>query len=502
MKASIKTAIGIDVTETQVAAVLLKRAQDGVHVLQATRMPLPEGSIVHGRIVDTDALLSALKTLRTQHGLRAQQFAVSLPVAGALARVVPLEATDPQDIADYVQGEVGQYAAFSGRETVSDFRVLVPATQKHLGKVLVTAADREAVGTLVGVCRRAGIQTTIVEPAITVCARVFRGAKQQDHRLLAVRKDGALSLCVLQRGILDFMRTKPIGPADAGLSGVYQWMADEINAVIQFYDIERPDGPRHWAVTVIDDDGDDVPADARQGLETRACAEFVQFWNGSNALPQGVVYDGDQAGLSSTAIGLAMRLLDEEGHGPCMNLLGQEAGQAGVAKRRVLLMANVLAAMVPVIVVVAGALSYVTGCVHHHIGVAKQEELAGGDRALATAVDGLTHVEERIAALETELDCLNRASASRLRVDWCHLLADIESAIPSVLRITELSLKGSSGICIEGVSKSDEAVDVFLDMLNQSDHIGRASLLQKGRASSDAMAIQYAIRCSPPRGKI
>ncbi|UCD50905.1 MAG: pilus assembly protein PilM [Phycisphaerales bacterium] len=493
-----RTAVGIDITETEVAAVLLKRTQKGVEVLQAARIPLPPGTITHGRTVDPASLLTVLKTLKRQHGMQAGHYALSLPVAGSLARVIPLETADPQEIMDYVQGEVRQYATFSGRETISDFRVLTPATQNNAGKVLVMASDCEAVTSLVDTCRSAGVQTSIVEMAVTACARGLDAAKQQAHTLLAVRKEGTLSLCVLHRGALDFIRTKPMATTETESS---LRLAEEINAVIQFYNLERLDAPAHWMVTVLDDDGNAIPADARRDVEERVCAEGVQFWTGTSPMPHGVVYDGDHASLSFTALGLAMRLLEEEERRSGINLLPQEAGQARLRKRRALLAANVLAATVPAIVLVAGALSYMTGRVHHQINLAKQEELASGNHALATAVDELAYIEAQTAALEAELDCLRRASAARPQVDWCHLLADVKSAIPSVLRITELSLRGPTGVCIEGVSKSDEAVDVFLDTLNRSDHIGRASLLQKGRANSDQVGVRYTIRCSPPRGK-
>jgi len=500
MTSNTRTAVGIDVTETEVAAVLLKQTQKGMEILHAARIPLPPETIANGRIVDTAALVTVLKTLKAQHGMRAGLYALSLPAVGTLARVIPLETADPQEIMQYVQGEVRQYAAFSGRETISDFRVLAPATQNHTGKVLVMATDREGATTLVDACRRAGIQTTIVEMAVTACARASDAAKQQVHTLLAVHKEGTLSLCVLYRGTLDFIRTKPMAATETESSGIHSRLAEEINAVIQFYNMERLDGAAPWMVTVINDDGHAIAPEARRDLEERVWANGVQYWPGTSPMPHGIAYDGDSADLSFTALGLALRGLEEES-GSGMNLLPREAGQARLAKRRMLLAANVLAAMVPAIVLVAGALSYVTGRVHHHISIARQEELASGNHTLATAVDELAYMEEQITVLEAELDCLRRASAARPQVDWCHLLADVKSAVPSVLRITELSLRGPAGICIEGVSKSDEAVDVFLDMLNRSDYIGRASLLKKGRANSDQMGIQYTIRCSPPRGK-
>jgi len=501
MTSSVKTAVGIDVTEVQVAAVLLGRAREGVTVLQAARVPLAPGTIVHGRVVDPTSLLAALRALRTQHGMRARHYALSLPLAGALARIIPLETADPQEIADHMRSEVGQYAAFSGRETVSDFRVLAPATSGSAGRILVMASDREAVNALAGTCHRAGIQTNVAEPAIAACARAF-GAAKQDHMLLAVRKDGTLSLCVARRGVLDFIRTRTMVGSERESSRLYRWLTDEINAVIQFYSFERRDASAHWTVSIVDDDGGDIPVDDRHALEARVYADHVQYWTVANGMPHGITFEGNRAKLSFTAVGLAMRLLESEEHGPGMNLLPQEAGQAHEAKRRFLLAATVLAALVPAIVLAAGTLNYMTGRLRQHIGLAKQAELVEGGRPLAAAVDELAHVDQRITALEAELECLRRVSARRPQVDWYHLLADVKSAVPSVLCITELSLRGPSDIWIEGVSKSDEAVDVFLDMLNRSEHVGRASLLRKGHGNSDQTGIRYTIRCSPAQGKI
>jgi Tfp pilus assembly protein PilN len=500
MKSRVKTALGIDVTEAQVAAVLIKRIRDGAVILQTARVPLASGTVVDGRIVDPDALLAALKVLKIKHGMRARYYGLSLPVLGALARVIPLETADPQEIAGHISGEVRQYAAFSGRETMSDFRLLAPATHNDPGRALVMATDREAVTTLVGTCHSVGIQPAIVELAVIACIRALDAGKQQAHTLLAVYKEGTLSLCVLTRGTLDFIRTKRIAATETSCSGIHPRLAEEINAVIQFYNMERLDGSARWTVIIINDDGHAVPTNAQRDLEECICADDVQYWPGTSPMPRGIAYEGDRANLSFTALGVALRLLEEE-HASGINLLPQETGQARRAKRRVLLAANVLAAMVPAIVLVAGALSYVTGRVHRHISIAKQEELASGNHTLATAVDELAYNQGEIGTLEAELDCLRRASASRSEVDWCHLLADVKSAIPRVMCITELSLRGGSMVSIEGVAQSAQAVDVFVDMLNRSEHIGRASLLHKGRANSDHMGIRYTIRCSPPRGK-
>jgi Tfp pilus assembly protein PilN len=87
-------------------------------------------------------------------------------------------------------------------------------------------------------------------------------------------------------------------------------------------------------------------------------------------------------------------------------------------------------------------------------------------------------------------------SESRLDVDWVRLLNDIKGAVPSVLRITELSLEDTSAMRIKGVSESYEGVDTFVEMLNRSDRIHHAALVQKSRAAPEQAAVRYTVKCS------
>jgi Tfp pilus assembly protein PilN len=134
--------------------------------------------------------------------------------------------------------------------------------------------------------------------------------------------------------------------------------------------------------------------------------------------------------------------------------------------------------------------------VSNNIAEMKQEALERGDRALPLAVSALATLEQRTGALSAELDCLRRMSESRVDVDWVRLLDDIKDAVPGVLCITELSLDDASAVRIKGVSKSYEGVDTFVQMLNRSDQIRRAALVQKGRATPDHTDVRYIVKCS------
>ena len=107
-------------------------------------MPIPDGIIEGGNVQDMAQLAKTFKTLRRRHRVRSARVGLALPVRSTLARVVSLPESDPQRITQFLKDEVRQYAVFSGRETVSDHRVLAPATGSATGKALVAAAEQEA----------------------------------------------------------------------------------------------------------------------------------------------------------------------------------------------------------------------------------------------------------------------------------------------------------------------------------------------------------------------
>lgn len=505
MRSSGPTALGIDVTETQISVALLRKGEEGFHVLHATRAPVPKGAIEYGRIVAPSTLMSVLKALKERHKARTGHVALSLPMRGTLTRVLPLEELDPQQIARFAQGEVKQYASFSGRETVSDFRVLVPATSRTVGKLLITAADYESVGPLVSACRNAGMPSATVESAVTACVRAYAAVKTggtSDWTLLALLKDGTLTLSVLCKGILDYVRTKPVSTVDTESQSIHERLIDECNAVMQFYGTKDGAASGHWGVVIVDETDDGIPEDARQSIRSRVSAGGVEFWTRAG-WPNGLAVDGRAVdGLPITAIGLAMRVLQEDSRGPNVNLLPQEETRVSIARRNMLLAANILAALVIVVVLLGGGVSWMAGRVNKDIADLKQAALERGDRALPVAVSALASVEQRTAALSAELDCLRRMSESRLDVDWVRLLNDIKGAVPSVLRITELSLDDTSAMRIKGVSRSYEGVDTFVEMLNRSGRIHHARLVRESRATPEQADVRYTVKCSLTPGRV
>ena len=500
MRASAKTTLGIDVTETRVSIVVLQKAAEGFRVLEAARFPLPEGTFEQGRIADPAQLVKVLKHIKGRHKIRTKQIALALPVMSTVTRVVQLDEEDPQRVAQFVQHEIREYAAFSGREIVSDFRVLVPARPNVSGKILMTATENHTVATAMWACRRAGLGVGAIEPAGMACIRGVSGTRSPSTStgriLLAVLREGVLSLCVLRRGILDFIRTEKIDGLHDGLRECHTRVADEINAVIRFYEGEGMDVPGPWSVVVLGDDDVTLADDVVVALKTNVAVDAVDVRTTVDS--SDVVHVDPQAEgmVSVAAFGLALRFMATGENEPCVNLLPPEATQAKSARTNTLLAANGLAALILLVVLVMGGLRLMTKRVNQNIVAMQREELKRGQHDLSAAVQQLVYVEQRSELLADEVTALRHISESHLDLHWTQLLDDIKRATPDVLCVTDLAVDAASDLSMEGLSHSYEAVHLFVEMLNRSEQIGKASVVEAGRSSTEEDFVQYIVRCT------
>jgi Tfp pilus assembly protein PilN len=500
MKHTTRVAIGIDVAETEVSMVALKRTATGHRLLDAARAPIPEGSVANGRVMDVRQLVKALRGVRRHGRWQAAQVAVSLPIRGTLTRIVSLEEQDPQRIGQFIRDEIKQYAILSGQETVSDFRILTAAKQDARGTALVAATDHENVLALTTACRLAGLTVNVVEPTIIAVGRAFcvdkSSSSADEGRLLGLLKDGTLTLYVFRRGLLDFIRTEPLNEYAEGAHEISRRVAEQIDAVLRFYTLRNTDAPRRWRVELADDERPAILPAAMASLQLATKTEPVSLVTRDH-LPQEVGVDsGDHQDVSLTALGLAMRSLGSAKDCASVNLLPSEVIQARSAKRNVFIAANALAILMLTVVMGTGALAYMGKRVNQNIVTMRQKALERGDTSLPVAMAELAYVKERSETLSAEVDYLARIRDSHVDIDWVRLLEDVRNAVPAQVRLTELSVDDDGALDIEGVARSSDAVRAFAEAMSGSDQVERTMVAQTGRDRRDEALISYQIQCS------
>jgi hypothetical protein len=497
MKLGTKTALGVDISESLISLALLKQSTKGIELLKAASAPVPDGAIKDGSIEEPEVLAKAIKELKSRNRTRARKAAVSLSTGFTIAHILAAPKGAPSNIRQFVQNELKSYIALSGKEITFDF-CGIKSGQESGDRLLAVAADSRELAVLTRTCSRAGLDLEAVEPPIlgyvrALFAERIEGRFDSDV-LIAILHGSDLTLCVFRKQALDFVRVEDISGEKAEPGELCRWLAGEINAIIQFYDIEVADNSGKWEVTIVAD-GVQLPDDAATSLSANIASADLEVRTGENACQDTIVDQNSCEGKpSALAIGLAMGLLDTRQTALKINLLPPESAEVRSVKKQLTLTAVIIILAVPLLAFLSGkGFSLLADKVHKGIDSRKQTDESQDTMAL---VKEQRFLERQIELLSERPDGLKAIMSSRRTVDWAGILDDVKGRTPEAVRITALYNIGEDRMSLEGLALSYEAARLFVEKLNESDHIGLASLSEAMREKTAGGLITYTIDCS------
>jgi len=549
MKLDSKTALGIDIADKVINVALLKRNKNGVELIKTASGPVPEGALKNGNVEDPALLARAIRALvsRSHIRVRLRQAAVSLAARPVLLQIMemPKSVSGGQtSIGQFVHNEVKNCVALSGKRIALDFCGIGSGGRAGSERLLVVAADNRNVAQIVKTCNLARVNVEVIEPPVLAYARAFYAKKiagKFDCKvLLAAISGGTLTLCVFKRQAVDFVRTRDIN-GQKEPSALCQRVASEIKAIIQFYD-SAPDsdqgdqaegldrikpafgGPAKWEITVIADRVQ-LPEDAEELLKAKLTESSLQvrcpedachdtsvvrdptsreprdsarlgkgprLRGGKLAPKRAPALREPKSGASVAAIGLAMKLLGPDASNLRINLLPPEAAEVKAFKRHALITANVIAVVLFGMVIAIGGLMLMIEKTSENIVREKQGQSLQDTSALLMEERML---DKQIKQLSDGPGQLNEILSSHRDGDWLGILSDLRSRVPKAVCIRDLKSSGNSKIFLEGLALSYESVHLFVNMLDQSQYVDSASLIEAEKDSKEGGLVRYAISC-------
>lgn len=532
MRLSNKTSLGIDISDNRISLSVLRRNKKGVELVKSATGPVLEGAIKNGNIEDPALLAKSIRELknRSRIRIRLRPASVSLVANPVLLQIIEVSRSavgGPTNVGQMVQNEVKHSVALSGKRIAMDFCGIGSAGQSKLGligskssawpssdRLFVVAADNQNVAAIVKACCLARVNVEVIEPPILAYARAFYAKKIAGrfdcNVLLAIVHGGTLSVCVFRKQVMDFVRIRDIahdmaaGQASAGhlpVDGEHRagdfgsWLADEINAVVQFYDsVGDSDVAGKWGIMVVANSAQ-LPDDAGESLRNRLTAGNLQIRRPEDAYQDTPVVKDDPkgaAGASAVAIGLAMKLLMPNETNVRINLLPPEAADIKAFKRHAIITANILAIIMFCMIIAIAALGFKARRLNEDITRQKVKYLLL-DVKMLFREDKV--IDSRIRQLSGEPGRLNEIFDSSKDVDWPALLNDIKNGTPKTVCIASLKSSGGSTIVLDGFGLSYEAIRWFVNMLSESKHIAAASLAETEKVDNIGGLIRYSINC-------
>lgn len=516
MKLTTKTAVGIDISNDSINLALLKRDKRGFQLLKAVSCPVPDKAMKNGSIEDASILCKAIKELEIRNKIRASQAAVSLLARPLLVQIIEMPGGPPTSIGQFVQNEMKRCVILSGKKIALDFFGAGSGKKQDNSRLLVVATDGQKVDEIAEACTQVRLNVTAIEPPLLAYARAFYdkkiAGKFDCNVLIAILQGSTLTLCVFRKQNIDFVRMKNIGQEISGVVAGHghpspdvvsektepdelcQRLAEEIKRIIQFYDVDVPDTPGEWEITVVADRVL-LPEDAEESLKAKVGSADLQVRTLENAYqdtPVGQSPNIADEKPSAVAIGLAMKLLGTDESNLKINLLPPEAAEIESVRKQALITANIIAAVILLMILAAAATAMKTQTVNKSIARKKQtHSLRDAPKLLSK--QGL--LDGQIKQLSDRPDRIEILSESR-DLQWVRILNDIRNATPKTVRITNLSDKGDSGLFLQGLALSYEGVHLFVDMLGKSEHIDSVSLRGTTKDKRGSELIRYTIDCS------
>jgi len=491
-----QTALGVDISDGLINMALLRQSAKGLELLKAASAPVPDGAIKDGNIEDAAKLARAIKELKTHNRIRSRRAAISLFARPVVMQILDTPKGAPISIGQFVRNEMKSYVMLSGREFAFDFCGI--GSGQGVGKHLLAAATEDQnVAKLAHTAELAGLNVELIEPLLLSCTRALYAKKIAEKFdcdvLIAILRDGVLTLCVFRKQNLDFVKVEDIPEEKAQPDELCRLLAEKINEIIRFYNVEDVDSSGKWEVTVVTDRME-LPRGCEESLKTKITKADVQVRTGEDVCQDTVVVQNDSPEKASVvAIGLAIGLLKKNDNGLRINLVPPESAEIRAVKKQLCIAAGIIAAVLLLMILGSKGLSLMADKMNRDIAHRKQTELSQDTYTLLGEQDLL---DKQIKQLSDRPAQLSSILGSRYAMDWAGVLEDIGKRTPKTVRIINISSRDSSMMYLEGLALSYEAIHIFVKMLNNSNYISSASLSETVKEDKADGLITYTINCS------
>jgi Tfp pilus assembly protein PilN len=492
---SSKISCGIDISESRISVVILKQRNGTTKIVKAFDGPVPDGAVVDGNIAEPVILGQAIRKLIRKNKARVNKATVSLVAKPFLAQIVNIPEEMPGNLGKFIQSEIRHSAFLAGKECNYDYCSLGEKSLQAMDRVLVGATDNEKTMALVKTFNVADIEIQAVEPGIISAARAIYSKKiasdYENNTLLAFMHGCILSICVFRDTNFDFIRCVDLGGiVDASDEDIAR-CTEEINAVIQYYDIEVDDTHNgNWNILVVFENHEAESSDVefylqkKLGRAVSACSE--------SSIYEDTVIEGNEGDATApiSTVGLALRQFEGNGLSIDIDMTPQVAEEFKANKRLVLLTANTAAMVILLMLLFAGFVNHRLGLVKTAMG-----EKNSAEESIEELLNRQREINEQITSLSSQRSGIQVVNGTDNAGLWCEALREISRKIPKTLDIKTLNSYDGMNLEIQGNALAFKSIHLFVELLAESKLIESASVAETNKRDSGQGMVSYVIRC-------
>jgi len=210
-----KSVVGLDIGHHAIKAVQLERQGQDWKVLKTAVIATPPDSIRDGVVVDAQAVTVAVKAMMREAHMNATTANIAISGPSVFVRTVKMPKMAEATLRKSIRFEASRYVPGSPEDCYIEFEIL-GATEDNQMEVLIVAAPKDIVNSLMEAVEGAGLEVEIVEiEAFSMFRSLIEADKERDYSetTVALVDIGALmtNLSVVSGGRFSMTRSIPHG---------------------------------------------------------------------------------------------------------------------------------------------------------------------------------------------------------------------------------------------------------------------------------------------------
>lgn len=162
---SSNSALGVDIGNSSIKVVCMKKGPNAPQITGLAIEPLPENAMVDGAINDTKLLSDILRNIRKQNNLPTDNTVTALAAQNAILRFVPFPVMPDDELKIAVRNEAEHYVPYPIEDVHIDFAKLAEVEEEGMKRylVLLVVAQKDFIQSLETVFGEASVPLTAVE---------------------------------------------------------------------------------------------------------------------------------------------------------------------------------------------------------------------------------------------------------------------------------------------------------------------------------------------------
>lgn len=485
-----KKTVGIDVCKDSVSVVRLERDGDRIMLLGSSRIKIEKES------ADSRAFANAVIKSKLTGFPRHCEAGMCFCSSPELLQILSLPDSSPDAARKFIQEELRQYAVLPLKNVQIDYCALKGASEKK--SVLVGAAQTGPLTMATKELEKKNVDIRLIEPAVVALVRacynkVIKPAGSKNVMLVLLHDDN-MSLCVFSGQKFDFLRTKKLDFDISSLPEQTGVIAEQIDSIVQFYELERTAKQEKWPVFLACSCEPSKTKEIAPQLQKHIHHQNIEVTAIDSSHIDIICEDAANKDFSPVAAGAAMKLLDVNDSAVSINMLPGEIFEIRKARRQLVIIANIAAAILLFIFIYMGFLAKKTSNVKDELS---KKEQSMSNFNISELIKTQADVNDRTVQVARNIDALKTALEDKTWNNWAYILAEVSTKAPATVQIQEMRARDSSMVQIEGLAINYNAVNDFVNRLNKCKTISSAQLADAKQNTQYANnLIDYLITCS------